>query len=430
MIAGVEARLSSKGIIDRVTALASDRTRQLLTYLAAALVASGAAAHEVQRDVRVIGRRLGEPDVQVQAQPAAVVVSLGGGSPATFETVEGPMRLDQSAAMASIQDGLLAGEMSADDAMRRIRGLRAQPHRYPVGGMYLGGLAVSVGLALILQPSWSAVLFGMVTAPFVVALMRLTARGVLPSALLPCIAAFGVSLAAFWAEQHGWVTSPLRTLLPPLAVLLPGATIVTGLSELVNGAAVAGSSRLAYGATQLAMFAIGVIGAGAVLNAGSDALINTRINDVGWWSPALGLVLVTAGICLQESVSRSIAPWIFLVLALTMTTQLAVQALTALAWPGAFAGAMVASVAAWSIAVLRRGLPRMVLFLPSFWLLVPGSVGLVSVAQLGLQSSLSGPTATLAVSVVLAIALGLVGGTSLARLVRAAALRSPLTIPR
>ncbi|MBD2758153.1 threonine/serine exporter family protein [Yimella sp. cx-573] len=394
-----------------------DRTRQLLAYLSAALIAGGAASHEVEQDIRLIARRLGHPAVQVHAQPVGVALSLGYGTPATYESVEGPLRLDQSVAVARIQRALLDGSMNPDDALLRLRGLRAQPHRHPLGGMYLGGICVAIGLALILQPSWNTVGFALLTAPFVVALMRLAGRGLLPTALMPCIAAFGVSLAAFWAHQHGYVASPLRTLLPPVAVLLPGATIVTGLSELVNGAAVAGTARLAYGATQLVMFAIGIIGAAALLDVDSAALQNTRIDDLGVWSPAPGLLLVTAGICLMEAVPRRIAPWVLTVLAITAVTQLTVQEGFGQVWPGAFAGAAAATLAAWVLAALRD-LPRMVLFLPSFWLLVPGSVGLVSVAQLGLRPELSGPTGSLAVSVILALALGLVVGTTFARLAR------------
>lgn len=400
-----------------------DQTRQLLAYLSAALIAGGAASHEVEEDVRRIATRLGHPGVQLHAQPVGVALSLGGGTPATYESIEGPLRLDQSAAVAAIQQGLLDGAMDPDEALLRLRSLRAQPHRFPVGGMYLGALCVGIGLALILQPSWTTVAFAAITAPFVAMLMRLAGRGWLPNALLPFIAAFVVSLAAFWAEQRGYVTSPLRTLLPPVAVLLPGATIVTGLSELVNGAAVSGTSRLTYGATQLVMFAIGVVCAAALLTVDATALQNTRTDDLGWWSPIAGLLLVTTGICLQESVPRRIAPWVLAVLAITMAAQLISQAISDTAWVGAFVGAAVASVTAWSMAVLRRGLPRMVLFLPSFWLLVPGSVGLVSVAQLGLEPQLSGPTAGLAAEVILAIAVGLVVGTTLARILRAVALR-------
>ena len=94
-----------------------DRTRQLLVYLAAALIAGGASSHEVEASIRAIGTRLGHPGVQLHAQPVGVTLSLGFGSPSTYESVEGPLRLDQSAAVADIQQGLLAGAMHADDAL-------------------------------------------------------------------------------------------------------------------------------------------------------------------------------------------------------------------------------------------------------------------------------------------------------------------------
>lgn len=398
--------------------LGADRKRQLLAYLAAALTAGGAAAHEVEEDVRAVARTLGESATQIHAQPGGVLVSLGHGTPATYESVEGPLRLDQSAVVSAVLAGLVEQTLSPQDALARLRALRAQPHRRPVTGMYVGGLCVAIGLALILQPSWGSVAFAALASPVVVALIRLTGRALLPAALLPCVASFAVSLGAFWAAQHGWVHSPLRTLLPPVAVLLPGALIVTGISELVNGAAVSGVARLGHGGIQLVMFSVGIVCAAALLAVGSEALRNTRVDDIGWWSPIVGLLAVTAGICLMESVPRTIAPWVLTVLALTGATQLVVQGVFGQVWPGAFAGAAVASVAAWSIAAVRRDLPRMVLFLPSFWLLVPGSVGLVTVAQLGLEPELSAPTATLAVSVILAISLGLVVGTTLSRLFR------------
>lgn len=401
----------------------ADRTRQLLAYLAAALTAGGAAAYEVEEDVRTIARTLDRPAVQVHAQPGGVLVSLGHGTPATYESVEGAIRLDQSVLLGRVRGGLLQGTLSPEDALMLLRTLRAQPHSRPVLGMYLGGFCVAIGLSLILQPSWSSVAFGAICGPIVVALIRSTWRGLLPPALLPCVASFVVSLGSFWAAQHGWVHSPLRTLLPPVAVLLPGALIVTGISELVNGSGVSGVARLGQGGTQLVMFSVGVVGAAALLGVDAQALRNTRIDDIGWWSPFVGLLAVTVGICLMEAVPRTMAPWVFAVLALTLATQLVVQGVFGRVWPGAFAGAAVASVAAWSIAAVRRDLPRMVLFLPSFWLLVPGSVGLVSVAQLGLEPELSGPTATLAVSVILAIALGLVVGTTLSRVFRVAYVR-------
>lgn len=392
-----------------------NRDRALLAYLGAAHLAGGAAAYEAEAAVRAAGRALGHHDVQVHAQAGGIVLSLGGGQPATYESVESQLRLDQSAQVGALQAALVAGSLSPDEVLHRLNTSRTKPHRFPESAMYVGGLSVSLGLAAILQPEWMTVAFVVLAGPLVVALMRLAHRQLIPAPLLPVIVGFIVALGAFALFDQGLVESPLRTMLPPVAVLLPGAMIVTGLAELVGGAAVAGSSRLAQGAVQLTLFTVGVVGAAVAAGASGEALQNVRVDDLGWWSPMVGLLLVTLGIGLMEAIPRAIAPWVFLVLAATMLTQLGVQASLHHAWAGAFAGATVASAMAWTIAATRPALPRMVLFLPSFWLLVPGSLGLVTATQLGLDPTLSGPTALLAITIVVAIALGLVVGTSLGR---------------
>lgn len=400
-------------------ALTDAQTRQLLVYLAAAHMAGGAGAHEATEDVVRAARAIGLPGAQINATPDGVTLSLGHGASATFESIEGSLRLDQTARVAGIQHGLETGTLTPTAALDALKGLRAQRARFPVTGMYLGGFTVAAGIAGILQPTWPSVLFAAVASPITIALIRLTGRRLVPSALLPLFAGFLVAAAAFAAFQAGFITSPLRTMLPPVAVLLPGALLVTGLSELVAGAMVSGASRLAYGTTQLVMFAAGVAGASILLDVPPEAFANARVDEIGPLAGFVGLVLLTLGICFMESVPRRLAPGVLFVTASTYVTQWSVQNwVDAPAWGGALAGAFVASFSAWVIALARPTLSRMVLFLPSFWLLVPGSLGLVTVTQLGIDPRESWPTAMNATSVVLAIALGLVFGTSAARALR------------
>lgn len=402
-----------------VEALSDAQTRQLLVYLAAAHMAGGAGAHEAREDVIRVARAIGLRGAQLQANPDGVTLSLGHGEPATFESIEGSLRLDQTARVAAVQHGLERGTLTPRQGLDQLRTLRKQRARFPVVGMYLGGFVVAMGIAGILQPTWPSVLFAGLASPVTVALIRLTGRRLVPGALLPLFAAFIVASAAFLAFDAGLVASPLRTMLPPVAVLLPGALIVTGLSELVAGVMVSGTSRLVYGTTQLVMFAAGVAGASVVTHAGADAFVNTRVDDLGPLAGFVGLFALTAGICLMESVPRRLAPWVLAVTAFTYVTQWSVQNwVSSPAWAGAFCGAFVASFTAWVMALVRPTLPRMVLFLPSFWLLVPGSLGLVTVAQLGIDPHESWTTATRASASIIAIALGLVFGTSAARALR------------
>lgn len=398
------------------------RIRQVLSYLGAAEIASGVPGHEVERDVRAAGRALGHDRVQVQAGPTGVVVGLGAGAPATFETVEGGLRLDQAARANSIVDRVIEGRLGPDDALAELVQLRSIPHRSPVVGLYAGGLAVALGLAFILQPALSALVFAAACAPVVVTLMRLTAKGILPTVLLPLSATFVTGLAAFWAADQGWLTGPLRTVLPVVAVLLPGATLVTGIAELVSGAMTAGVARLGYGAAQLLMFTVGLVGAARLLDAPADRLATVRADEFGAWSLGVGLLLVTLGISLMEAVPARFIPWVLLVLGITLVTQLGLQAWLAATWAGGFGGAFVASLAAWALARTGPRVPRLVLFLPSFWLLVPGSLGLLSVAQLGSAPVLAADLTAVA-GLMLAIALGMVLGTGGARLLTSVSAR-------
>ncbi|WP_409483019.1 threonine/serine exporter ThrE family protein [Arsenicicoccus dermatophilus] len=390
------------------------QTRRLLVYLAVALIAGGMPVHEVEADVRRAARRLGHAGCQVQALPTGVVLSLGYGSPATFESVEGPLRLDQSAEVNAIQRGVEDGDLDATQALEQLVAMRARPHRYDVQGMYVGGALVAAGIAMILQPSLRSVVFSVLCSPLVVLLMRFSSRHRLASMIFPCVAAFCVSLGAFWAAQHGLLTGPLRSLLPPLAVLLPGGLLVTGLSELAAGEMVAGSSRLIFGATQVLLFSLGVGAAAVLLSADSTMLLNVRADDLGWWAAILGLLLLTSGMSLMESIPPHLVPWVLAILSITFGGQVLGQVLVPSPWFGALLGAIAASFGAQVVEALRPALPRLVVFLPSFWLLVPGSLGVMSVTQLGLEPDLAGPTLGLSISVLCAIAIGLVLGSSAA----------------
>ena len=77
--------------------------RRLLAFLGAAMVGTGQPVHEVEDELREVGRHLGAPDVQVAAGPTGVHVGLASGDPATFESVDGRLRLDQAVDVGSIE---------------------------------------------------------------------------------------------------------------------------------------------------------------------------------------------------------------------------------------------------------------------------------------------------------------------------------------
>jgi uncharacterized membrane protein YjjP (DUF1212 family)/uncharacterized membrane protein YjjB (DUF3815 family) len=394
--------------------------RLLLTYLAVAMVATGQPVHEVDEDLAVVGRHLGYADVQVAAGPTGVTLALGAGQPATVETVNGPLRLDQAAEVRWIRQQLLTDEIGAEQAVTRLTSLRARPERYPGWLSATAWVVASVGIGLILQPGAVNVALTGVASVLVLGLARLGARSKALATLLPSVAAFIVACLVFGAAWAGMVDGALRTLLPPLAILLPGAILVTGLSEIAAGAMVAGVSRVGYGVVQLLLFALGILAAAALLRVPPEALSNIRVDDLGWWAAPLGLLLVSVGLCLMESVRLSLMPWVILVLLAAFGAQLLGQQLFGAAL-GGFLGGLAASFAAAVVELFRPQLPRLVLFLPAFWMLVPGSLGLLSVTELALGPASAATTGFGVVELVGAIALGLLVGSVLARSLRAVA---------
>ncbi|MFK5635216.1 threonine/serine exporter ThrE family protein [Ornithinimicrobium sp. LYQ103] len=400
---------------------AETRTRRLLAWLGAALLAGGMPVHEVEDDVRAAGSALGRGAVQVACSPTGILLALGPGEPSTFEAVEGGLRLDQLADATALHAGLCTGTLSADEALARLSTLRAQPHRYALVGLFAGAVASGVGIALVLVPSWPSVLFAGLLAPLTMLLLVLAGRSPTVRTLMPFLAAFVVAVAAFAAAGQGLVDAPLWTLVPPIAVMLPGAAIVTGLTELAAGSMVAGTSRLAHGTSQMLLFALGVGAAIVLLRVPGEDLLPTRVVDLGWWAPLLGVVVVTIAISLLESVPVSLVPWLLLTVLATYLAQWLGVSLTDALWVGAFLGATAASLVSTVVEFVRPQLPRAVAFLPSFWLLVPGSLGLVSVTGLELDPDRAVGAVVGVTIIVVAIALGVVVGASLARPLRAVA---------
>ncbi len=398
------------------------QVRRLLVALAASMVATGQPVSDVEDEVVEVASRLGHPDAQVAAGPTGVTVGVSSGEPATYESVKGSLRLDQAAEVRTIRHQLLQGSISVEEATGALLALSSRPSRYPLWLANLGWVGIAIGIALILQPGWANVAFAAVGGTITLGLYRLGQRFRLVGTLLPTLAAFVLACLVFAAVDAGLLEGPLRTLLPPLAVLLPGALIVTAMSELASGAMVAGTSRLVFGIVQLLLFTLGIVAAARLFDVPTTALNNLRVQELGWWAAPLGLVLITLGIGVLESPSLRLLPFIAFTLVLAFAAQSFGQALSGPVL-GSFAGALAASLGASAVEAVRPSLPRLVVFLPAFWLLVPGSLGLLSTTQLALDPAGSAEAALGVLGVVTAIALGLLVGAAVAQSARGAARR-------
>jgi uncharacterized membrane protein YjjB (DUF3815 family) len=206
--------------------------------------------------------------------------------------------------------------------------------------------------------------------------------------------------------------NPIRSLIPPLVVFLPGAAITTGTMELAAGQTISGASRLVEGLVDLLLLAFGIIAAAALVGAPSAELIDRPLDRLGPWTTVLALVVIALGHHLHLCAPRRALPWILLVLAVASAGQEFGAAVFSPELSGFF-GALAMTPLVLLIGRRREGPPSMVLFLPAFWLLVPGAAGLIGVtAIVGTSSRLAPADFTATMVTVLAIALGVLIGTA------------------
>lgn len=392
-------------------------TRECLLRVGAALLAGTAPGPDVERQVIAIGQRLGVPDVRAAATVTGLFLSTTSDHAVVFEPVGGTLRFEQMSLVQDVIDRLLAGRLTPAEAVPELAAIEALPPSRPDWVNDLAIVPIAVGICAILQPTWRDLGAAALGSLAVVALVIIGRRSPLVATLLPLAAAFAVTSIVLQFAMWWPLEGTMRTVVSTIAVLLPGAMIVTGMSEIASGAAVSGTSRLVSGTVQLLLFAVGMFAAVAVRGDALGVLTNVRANDLGPGAPFGGIAVLGAGMVINVAAHWRDVPWILGVLFLTFVVQFAGQWLWGVQL-GVFAGAIVAGLSA-SVVHRLSGRPlRLVVYLPAFWLLVPGSLGLLSTVQLAAgEGDLSTFTATTAamVSIVVGTLVGSAAGRALER---------------
>lgn len=207
----------------------------------------------------------------------------------------------------------------------------------------------------------------------------------------------------------------LRALIPPLAMFLPGAAITLAVVELTARDVISGTSRLIAGFVQIAQLAFGILIATQFLGVDGSSLSTDAVNKIGPWAPWLGVLVYAIGVLLFLAPPLSFLPWLVVI----CYTAFAAQYLggTVLgSYASGFCGGLVLTVSALAISRRRGAPPTITLILPGFWLLVPGSMGLIGVTELfGADGDSAFPATVISM---ISVALGLQAGLVLWQLLR------------
>lgn len=334
---------------------------------------------------------------------------------------ERDLRYHQTFPLAGLVSRAQTGSISPEDGMAELDRIYALPTRFPVWVGVIGYAIQSTGLALILQPSpWAlaaALTLGLMVG-FLTAVVRVSDA---LEQLLPIIVAFLVAVISFTvAHLAHYHVGSLRVIIAPLAYFMPGAAITLAVIELSTHQLVSGSSRLISGFIRLGQLAFGILIAAQVTGLGDTNLVDSPHNAIGAWAPWLGVLVYAIGTTLFFGPPRWFLPWMVAILLLSYSGQVLGNEIAG-SYASGFFGGVVLTIGAVLISRIPNSPPTMALILPGFWLLVPGSLGLIGVTELVGSDSGAVLTATIIslVSIALGMQTGLLIAQAVARLRRA-----------
>jgi uncharacterized membrane protein YjjB (DUF3815 family) len=269
---------------------------------------------------------------------------------------------------------------------------------------------LTLGLGLMLNPSASALPVYVGLGLLVGVLRVWSERNTVVALIFPVLAAFTVTWAAFTLAQPVLDAWPLDIVIPSLVTLLPGAALTMATIELAAGSVISGSTRLVYGLERLLLLTFGI--ALGIEVAGLPD-VHERAASLGSWAPWVGVLVFGVGHYLDSSLRWRSFLWVLLVLYVAYLVQAGSGLVLGSLGASFVAGAVVLPVA-YAAQERPSGPPVPVTFLPAFWMLVPGALGLQGVAEIVGTDAASGLGDFLnALLTIVAIAVGVLVGAGL-----------------
>jgi len=389
----------------------------LLVTLGEAMVDGGYPVTSIRRTLGEIAVANGIEWSQALVFPTALMVSVSRGNDVMTTAVsagDSDLMLYQIDELDDVISAVRSREITLTEARERIDRIRTSPPPYSAPLRLAAYIVLSAGLSVLLGASLAGVAVSAVLGLLVGGLLQLGQR--LPrtyQALIVVGATFSVSVLVFLLARASLDPGMLPSLIAPLVILLPGALLTTAVIELSTGQYMSGSARLAAGAMRLVLLAVGIVAAAALVGIPSIDLGPAQ-QPLGAFAPWVAVGLFGVGIAIHQSARPSAIAWIVLVLYVAYGAQVLGDILLGGVLSG-FVGALVMTPVAVLVARHRRGPATIVSFLPAFWLLVPGALGLVGVTAI-LDGNATGlGTLVTTASTMVAIALGVLLGLAITK---------------
>lgn len=349
----------------------------MLTEASAALVRSTYPAPQADAIMKRLAERY-HAEPQVALLPTLVLSQASDQAAPKMRIVRSSYRFDQMTAAQSIISQAVAEKLEPQQVADSLRAVHTRKPLYSPGIRLLGYALSSFGYGAVFRLDVPALIgafvIGLVVGMIVLALGR-TPRY---ASLLPLLATFASGLMVAGAAILLDRPDPVRLVALPVLILLPGAVITSAIIELVSGYMISGASRLIYSVMILATMAFG--GALAILASG---IPGTRLEDFTAtmtppWVAWAGVALYGLGTFLYFCTPLHL--WMPTLAVMLASFAISVFAQPALGTPiSAGLATAFGLTAAWAINARFGGGPGdLAIFLPTFWLIVPGTTGFVA----------------------------------------------------
>ena len=349
--------------------------------------------------------------VRALVLPTMLMIQIGQDAYEIDGSTRSSLQLDAAGRIDDIASLAESGAISPDDAIAAVAAARTMPPRFGKLATIVAYAVTSVGFGMMITPTWASLPGYFFLGLVVGSIVMLSAP--LPSLtpILPTLSALVVTLLATWFVAETANDGLLRVISPALVATLPGMALTTGATELANTQIIAGSSRLVYGISQLALLVFGVI---MGVHLAGQVAPQTPSPTLGPWSLYVAIIVVGLGLSVYLSAPRGSLFWLTAAIAVALVAQQLAGIFFAPTHAG-FLGAVLSVVFANLAARIKTSPPAVVLMLAAFWSLVPGATSFMSVSQAATGGNADVASLGQAGAAILSIALGTLAGWSIYR---------------
>ena len=363
---------------------------EFILQLGRALHFYGTPAHRLEEAMTLCSRELDVPG-EFFATPTAIFASFP--SPGQNETRllrvgPGMVDLDKLMQVDAVMNEVCRGEVLAAEGGRRLNAIEEQPPLYGRSVRLLAYGFASGSAGLLLGGGVSEMMFGMVAGLLIGWLAEVVGRS---RTSISMVEPLGALVAAGGALLWGAYVSPLDVdvaTVASLILLVPGFTLTVAMNELATRNLLSGTARLMFAVMVLLGIGFGVA-VGRQVATLLPEMQTAMAEPIPLWLE--GLAVLAAGLALGVCFRAPLRNFLWIQLSCVLAYGGVQAALISGQSPeiAAFFGALLVGLGS-SVFARVFDRPAAVTQVPGIMLLVPGSIGLRSVAHIVDNQTLSG----------------------------------------